>query len=206
MVPHGVRAFPSKPSRRRPAGVANSGGAPMNHRQRARALVVALLMACGSPPPPRAPISNSGGAPGGEHEPLASIERTACFGWCPIYRLTAYRDGSVVYEGEEYVKTKGHATGRVSPEQLTALDDLFQKAGYLALRDQYTEYRVTDMPSVNTSYSAGGKTKAVKHYLGDSSAPRALTEVEDGIDRIVHVEQWIGTEKEREDLSQRRSP
>jgi hypothetical protein len=164
------------------------------------------LAACGGSHPAPPPISNSGGTPGGGHEPLASIERTACFGWCPIYKLTVYRDGSIEYEGEDYVKIKGKATGRIGADQLSALDDLFQKNGYLALHDKYTDYSVTDMPSVNTSYSSGGQTKRIEHYLGDEHAPKELGAVEEGIDRIVHVEQWIGTEDEREKLSRHGGP
>ena len=171
------------------------------------AIVLASLAACsGSTHASTTPISNSGGAPTGAHELLASIERTACFGWCPIYKLTVYRDGAVEYEGEDYVKVKGKANGRLAPEELTALDDLFQKAGYLAMHDKYTDYSVTDMPSVNTSYSAGGQIKKIEHYLGDDHAPKELGTVEEGIDRIVHVEQWIGTEDERDKLSHHGAP
>jgi hypothetical protein len=174
---------------------------------RVTTLVLVLVAACGGARRTGPmPISNTGGAPTGAHEPLATIERTACFGWCPIYKLTVFRDGVVEYEGEDFVKTKGKATGRLAPEALAALDELFATHGYLALDDAYTDYSVTDMPSVNTSYSSGGRTKAIKHYLGDSKAPAALAEVENGIDRIVHVEQWIGTEDEREKLAQHRAP
>ena len=165
------------------------------------ALAFVALVACAGSHPAPPPISNTGGTPTGGHELLASIERTACFGWCPIYKLTVFRDGSVLYEGEDYVKIKGKATGQLAPEQVSALDDLFQKNGYLALHDKYTDYSVTDMPSVNTSYSSGGKTKKIEHYLGDEHAPKELGAVEDGIDKIVHVEQWIGTEDERDKLA-----
>ena len=57
------------------------------------------------------------------------------------------------------------------------------------------------MPSVNTSYTpAGGRTKEVRHYLGDNDAPVALNRIEGSIDQLVHVERWIGTEAEREQL------
>jgi len=161
---------------------------------RALALVAA---ACGGTPPP-APISNTQHAGPAPHEPIATIERTPCFGWCPVYKVAIYRDGAVEYDGGNFVKTTGHATGTLGPEQIAALDELFRSHHYLELRDAYQEHRVTDMPSVHTSYTPQGQTpKRVKHYLGDDSAPHDLTEVEDGIDRIVHIEQWIGTDDER---------
>ena len=167
-----------------------------------RAALLVLVAACSAAPAKRTdPPSNTGGAIA-PHAPLATIARTACFGWCPVYKLTVYRDGTVEYEGEQYVKTQGKATGHLAPDRVAQLDQLFTSHGYLGLADKYEDYSVTDMPSVLTSYTpAGGATKTVSHYLGDGHAPKALGEVEDGIDKIVGVEQWIGTEDEREKLA-----
>ena len=49
----------------------------------------------------------------------------------------------------------------------------------------------TDMPSAFTSLTVDGKTKTVRHYHGDFSAPKELTELEDKIDEIVNSNQWI---------------
>lgn len=166
-----------------------------------RASLLVVLVACSAAPPKSEPPSNTGGetAP---HAPVATIARTACFGWCPVYKLTVYRDGTVEYEGEQYVKTQGKATGHLEPDRIGALDTLFTSHGYLGFASSYEDYSVTDMPSVETSYTpAGGTTKTVRHYLGDGHAPKALGEVEDGIDKIVNIEQWIGTEDERQKLA-----
>ena len=162
-------------------------------------LVLALIiMACGaagnatsSPqgdPPPTAP-----------HEQLATLERTVCFGTCPDYKVTIFRDGIVEYQGEKFVKIVGRATGRLTRRQLAQLEELFRRNGYLGLESSYERVDATDLPSAFTSYSpASGETKAIRHYQGDRSAPEALTRVEQGIDRIVNIEQWIGTPEERQ--------
>lgn len=161
-----------------------------------------LLFACGSASP--GVVSNEVPHPPARHEVLATIERTGCYGWCPVYKLTVYRDGAVEYAGERFVKTTGAATGHLGSAQLDELDQLFVRNGYLSLRDSYQVASVTDMPSVFTSYAPPGRTpKTVKHYLGDESAPAGLGAVEEGVDRIVTIEQWIGTREEREKLSGR---
>lgn len=169
-------------------------------------LAFAFAAACGHKPPTGGgggggpePIGNTG-EPGtvGPHEVMATLERTACYGTCPMYKLTIYRDGSVEYEGEEFVKIQGKATGQITPADVTQLDQLFTGAHYFDLNDAYTDYDVTDNPSAKTSYSSGGKTKTIDHYYGDSDAPGVLVTIEDGIDTIVHVEQFIGTEQERQ--------
>jgi hypothetical protein len=158
------------------------------------ASALTFAAACGHKPPTGGgggtpePIGNTGdGAAVGPHEVMATLERTACYGTCPMYSLTVYRDGTVEYNGEQFVKTQ--------------LDDLFTSAHYFDLKDAYTDYDVTDNPSAKTSYSSGGKTKTIDHYYGDSDAPEVLSTIEDGIDKIVHIEQFIGTEQERDQNS-----
>jgi hypothetical protein len=162
--------------------------------------IALLVMACGAASHTATPPADPAGS-AGSHEPLATLERTACYGFCPVYKVTIFRDGVVEYDGEQFVKVQGRATGHLGARQLAELDALFQQNGYLQLASSYQKQTVTDLPSAFTSYSpAPGRTKSVKHYLGDWSAPEALTRVEEGIDRIVHIEQWIGTLEERQHL------
>lgn len=167
-----------------------------------RWLCLLVLVACHSPAPaPPKPIGNT--VPPAPAAPpprvlIASLERGPCFGWCPVYRVAIYRDGTLEYHGEHWVKTRGDATAHVTPAQLAALDRLFADAHYFDLQDRYDEEDVTDAPSASTSYRLGAREKRVEHYFGDEHAPKSLSEVEDGIDRIVGIEHWIGTEAERE--------
>jgi hypothetical protein len=166
-------------------------------RAPATALVLALA-ACGQIDTPAPVIANIGGTTVAPHVVMATLARTACFGLCPVYTVTVYRDGVVEYDGEDHVKVKGKATGKITPDEVAALDQLFATNHYFDLKPQYKDYEVTDNPSSSTSYARGDQHHAVEHYHGDSHAPEELRRVEDGIDAIVHVEQWIGTEQERE--------
>jgi len=165
-------------------------------------LFLVVAAACGGAPAPAAALSNTASGPDVHgHEPLATLERTGCFGWCPVYKVTMFRDGVLDYDGRHYVKTMGPTSAHISPEQIAALDALFQNNGYLEFKDAYLDVRVTDMPSAYTSYSpAGGATKSIRHAHGDPTAPKQLTTVEDGIDRIIEIEQWIGTDDERRNM------
>lgn len=137
----------------------------------------------------------------GPHFLLASLERTACFGWCPVYKVEIFRDGVVEYEGKKYVKIQGQATGHVSAEQLLALEEQFRDRSFLTFEDAYERSHTTDCPSAYTTYAFHGFTKTVRHYLADDCAvPPSLTALEHEIDRVVQIEQWIGTATEREAL------
>ena len=119
--------------------------------------------------------------------------------------MTVYRDGKVEYVGTDYVKTKGNATGTVTPEQLAALDKLFTDDHYLAYKDSYEHADWTDAPSARTSYVPLGASTAkyVSHYYGDTSAPESLSKLEESFDTIVKTDRWIGTRAERDKLSGR---
>jgi hypothetical protein len=123
---------------------------------------------------------------------VITLQRTACFGACPIYKLTIFGDGRVVYEGERFVKVTGKRTARISPKAVKQLISEFNKLNYFSLADSYTG-GPTDLPSAITSISMGKKQKTVSHYLGSPNAPQKLTELENKIDNIVNSQQWVAS-------------
>ena len=122
---------------------------------------------------------------------VITLERTICFGTCPDYTLTIQGDGTVTYEGRMFVRVEGTRTAIISEDKIRQLLSEFQRIDYFSLNDSYEEFGATDMPSAITSLTINGKTKTVRHYHGDFSAPEQLTELEDRIDEIVNSDQWI---------------
>lgn len=162
-------------------------------------LLALLLTACGSkssdtPTTPPTPTPS-------DSPVVATLEREPCFGFCPVYKVAVHADGTVKYEGIRSVKTKGEATGSIGAEGVEQLHAAFAAADYFNLQDEYVRMEITDLPYANTSYTKDGRSKAVRHYAGDRTAPEALTKLEQEIDRIVNIEQWIGTDEERQQTS-----
>ena len=124
-------------------------------------------------------------------EIVITLERTRCFGVCPAYTLTIYGDGRVVYDGKDFVRVEGARTANIGEESISRLVTEFQNIDYFSLDDSYEEFNATDMPSAITSITINGKTKTIRHYHGDLSAPKKLTELENKIDQIVNTDQWI---------------
>jgi Domain of unknown function (DUF6438) len=132
------------------------------------------------------------------HEVLATLQRTACYGTCPIYVVTVYRDGVVEFNGEEYTKTKGKATGQIALAQVDAIEALFVDNHYTSLLDSYEKMEVTDLPSANTSYrSLDGHVKHVGHYHGDREAPEILATIEEKLDELIGTDQWTRPKRTR---------
>jgi Domain of unknown function (DUF6438) len=132
-----------------------------------------------------------------------TLERTDCFGGCPVYKLTIIADGTVVFEGRRFVKQEGAPIkSSVSRERLKQLIAEFDRVKFFSLEDDYSEIRLscpTDQPSAITSIRINGKSKTINHYLGclEPKVPKGLTELENKIDEIVNTAQWLPDKKER---------
>ena len=134
------------------------------------------------------------------HITQITMERTACFGTCPCYKLTIYDDGTIDYEGKEYVKEKGHRRGKVSAENLKKIRDSIEKLHFFELKDRYDRKenpdgsitRVTDLPTCITTVTKGSQTKRVEDYFG---GPKELEELERLIDEATASSSWIGRNK-----------
>ena len=127
---------------------------------------------------------------------VITLERTACFGVCPVYKLSIHGDGTVIYEGIRFVRIKGTIKTTIGEDKIQQLVSEFQRTGYFSLEDSYEERNATDMPSAFTSLTIDGNKKTVRHYHGDLSAPKELTELENKIDEIINSNQWIKSPRE----------
>ena len=131
--------------------------------------------------------------------PVITLQRTACFGSCPVYKLTIFDDGTVLFDGKEFVKRTGMDTSRITKAQLEALVREFEKINYPTLDEKYTDdpkncpEQWTDNPSAITSLDWNGKKNTVRHYYGcrGSKVAEQLTALEDKIDQVVNTDQWI---------------
>lgn len=119
------------------------------------------------------------------------LQRTVCFGMCPSYKLIIYGTGKVDYEGFKYSKIDGKVSSQIPVDSVRILIQEIEKADFFSWNNEYQQQDATDLPSAWTTVTINGKTKLIKHYGGDSSAPRKLTEIEHRMDEIANSEQWI---------------
>jgi hypothetical protein len=130
---------------------------------------------------------------------LITLERTGCYGMCPIYKVSISADGAVVFEGNRFVKKVGTARSAISEEQIRELLAGFEKINYFELNDQYVKPEdgckqwLTDNPSAITSITRNGKSKLVTHYYGCRGLEvlKELEKLEQAIDDAVNSSQWI---------------
>jgi hypothetical protein len=163
-------------------------------------VLMAGLTAC-SPRPPAAgqtptPYGEPGAAAG--EPPVVTLERTPCFGTCPVYQVTISRSGAVRFVGKQHVTRQGEATAEIPPARVDSLVRELEAGGYFGFADAYVmdspacgRY-ATDSPTVITSASAAGRTKTIRHDYGCDAAPEELGRLERLIDEVAGTSRWIG--------------
>jgi tetratricopeptide (TPR) repeat protein len=118
------------------------------------------------------------------------LERDACYGTCPVYSVTLFPNGSVLYTGKEYVKEAGTREGSINESAYNDLINRFRRDGFYAMNDTYDEYFITDLPSATLTVCSGNLTKTVEHYSGDESAPEVLAQLEEAVDQAAGTDHW----------------
>lgn len=162
---------------------------------RAPLIGVLACLAC-APRTARSPVADSAApAPAG---PVISLERTPCFGGCPVYTVSVSSSGEVTYEGRAHVPRLGTATAQIPSQRVDSLLDELEAAGYFTFANRYLLSEpacgryATDSPSAISSVRLRGKTKRIEHDYGCGSAPGALTILERRIDEVLGSGRWTG--------------
>ena len=143
------------------------------HRHRSTAgTVLAILVACTG----QQANYSSGDAGSSSNTALDSIalERTPCFGRCPVYRLRIAGTGAVHFEAASPRSTADTSfSDSISPSAAGALLALARAIGFFDLPDEITPANpdvcglaATDHPSAIVTIAVGDTLKRVNHYHG----------------------------------------
>ena len=157
------------------------------------ALVLSACARSASPPAP-APAAE----PAASDVPVVTLERTPCFGTCPVYTVAIMRSGTVRFSGKHHVAQAGEATATVPAPRVDSLLAELEAGGYFGFADAYVMdapacgMYATDSPTVITSATRDGVTKTVRHDRGCSGAPPALSRLEQRIDEVAGTARWTG--------------
>jgi hypothetical protein len=115
------------------------------------------------------------------------LERSPCFGTCPVYTVLIKSDGTFRYKGVSNAQRQGDHTGKVSTYEFNQLAQFIKDSGYSELQDSYSRM-VTDHPTVYTTVIIGGKRKVVSNYA--NAGPTKLWAVEELIDKLLLEATW----------------
>jgi hypothetical protein len=131
---------------------------------------------------------------------VIKLERTSCFGECPVYSVSIDAKGNVTYEGTKFVRVEGRQTDRIPVSRVAALLETADRIRFFELNDRYrtirnpdgTETMVTDLPTTIVTIIRAGRSRRVEDYIG---APASLKELEQQIDDAARTTRWIGLDE-----------
>jgi hypothetical protein len=124
------------------------------------------------------------------------LQRTSCFGPCPMYTVTIDARGKVTYEGEGGVRVIGRRTARIDQSTVAELLAKAESIHFFRMRDAYRAIRYPDGtmmsgidgPTAFVTVTVNGQTKKVEDYLG---APDSLVAFEREIDGAAGTRRWV---------------
>lgn len=137
-----------------------------------------------------------------------SLERSACYGSCPDYRVSISSNGTVRFSTRERnspgmaaevhrlfngqsVLWSGVHEAKVDPQVVAQLLERFRNAHFMGLRPEYRA-SVTDNPTFALTLRIGGKVKRVVDYVGEEAGmPLIVTELEDAVDDLAQTSRWV---------------
>lgn len=115
-----------------------------------------------------------------------SLERTGCFGTCPVYKITLRKDGTATYVGNSYARRRGTFDGKLE-YGFEKLAELIYRQGFSNLENTY-DSPFTDLDTAIVTVIKDGKVKTVSDY--GSAAPVELWGIERLIDSISEEIVW----------------
>ncbi len=126
------------------------------------------------------------------------IERTGCFGSCPVYTCIVRSDGFVRYTCVAHVKRLGNWEARLDPYIFHRTANFIVISGYLGMRDEFT-VAITDGDTVYTMITRGKQRKVFSNYA--NSGPDKLWVLQRLIDGMVSELQWTKVDDQPKDVA-----
>ena len=90
--------------------------------------------------------------------PVVTLKRTHCFGTCPVYELSVFADGTVEWNGKQYVGTVGEASAMLSKQQVDDLIQTLAASRFSTFQNSYKS-QTTDLPTTFLTFTYDGATK-----------------------------------------------
>ena len=108
---------------------------------------------------------------------IISLEKTACFGTCPILKIEIYNNGAIVYNGIKKVKKIGTYNLEIQKKEIQKILLKAKEIDFYNLEKEYTE-RISDLPTTYIMING----KLIKDYFG---APKKLKDLENQIEKKI---------------------
>lgn len=142
-------------------------------------LIILTLSACSSTKKTASPFEPNA-------TDIISLQRTGCYGTCPIYEVVIFGNGIVSYEGKQYTDNIGKFVAQLDGKTTFML---FNKAASLNW-DEYPDEFPIDNVDFPQFFIALKTEKIDRRIKGNSRAATALIELTQEIDGLTKTLDW----------------
>ena len=122
-----------------------------------------------------------------ERSLFASIERGACYGFCPTYTMKIYSNGFVEYTGFRAVDMVGSFTRTITQEEMDAILDKAIEIDFINMKESY-DGPVSDLPGTKTTVVIDDKLKEVYRRY---DFPKSILSLEVLFDSLLKSLDWV---------------
>ena len=120
------------------------------------------------------------------------LERTMCYGTCPVYSVQVDKYGNINYFGEAFVYKNGEHQWKISKKKVEQLNDLIENFGFKSFIYGPGKEFITDQPScITTVKYPDGEIKEIDNYLGHILLDEDLILFEKRIERIRGTKKYV---------------
>ena len=122
---------------------------------------------------------------------FAYIYRSACFGMCPSYEMSIYKDGTILLEGKRNVRLLGNFAAKLSTKQMRMFSDMAVSIDFFEMNDVY-DRPITDVPSTTLSVVIDGYRKEV---YARHNYPQRIKKLSEMFDNLLENDFWTEVEE-----------
>lgn len=113
-----------------------------------------------------------------------TVERTPCFGECPIYTMTLdSKEGRLHYQGERFTEPTGEVEKELPAEELDSLRLMLDAHNFTALDSAYDDEHVADLPATIITLRIA-ELDYRKRVRGRVDAPADFEAIEAYLERV----------------------
>lgn len=121
-----------------------------------------------------------------EDSVLIKWEKTPCFGTCPVFTVTVFKSGLVIYEGKKFTSMQGVYYSFISDKALDEIYRLAEEIDFFKMSKEF-DCNITDLPSTILYLRLGNKKNEV---MWRCNFPENLKELDRLIDHHINTLKW----------------
>jgi hypothetical protein len=128
---------------------------------------------------------------------LVEVERSACFGACPEYKLSIYKSGFAVLNGVRNIGQIGIFYGNLSPDQLKELTTFIRENKIEEKDSVYVNKYLADFPAFTIYVSDIYPTKKI--FVNHEAPPQDLHLLKETLNNLISRITWTKTGESSKD-------